>query len=495
MNIRSHLSILILAVISLLSSCQKGDPTPPNIVLIFADDLGYGDLSCFGAQSIHTPKLDALANKGMTFTDFHSTSATCTSSRASLLTGCYPDRVSLPKVLFPNGAWGSNPNIGLNPEEETIAELLKQKGYATAMAGKWHLGHKQMFLPLQHGFDHYLGVPYSNDMPIEPTMALAENIRLRNGFTRDMILNFDSLEMPKKNHQTPLLRDNEVIEFPADQSTLTQRYTQFCTDFIVSQANNSPFFVYLAYTMPHIPIFASDQFLGKSKGGLYGDVIEEIDWSVGEIIKTLEESGVLENTLVIFTSDNGPWLSYGNHGGSAGPLRGGKFDSWEGGFRVPAIMSWPDLMTAGSTSDQLVSTLDILPTLVEIAGATLPVKKIDGQSILPLLKGQTMETLDQRYFYYFKNTKLNAVRKGAWKYVIPHRGGIVTEPGKDGVNGKGKGVDFPEALYDLDADIAEQNNVMDAHPGIVQELKTAGETFATMVHREARPIGVNEVSQ
>jgi arylsulfatase A-like enzyme len=244
--------ILILSCIVISIACSVQEKTPPNIVLIFTDDQGYGDLSCFGSETINTPNIDALADNGIKFTDFHVSSATCTPSRASLLTGCYPDRVGLPNVLFPDGAWGSNPNIGLNPEEETIAELLKQKGYATAMAGKWHLGHREIFLPLQQGFDQYFGIPYSNDM------------------------NRGSLA---------LVMGNETVEIEPDQSLLTRRYTEFCIDFINQKANKSPFFVYLAHTMPHIPIYASKQFLGKSKGGLYGDVIEEIDWSVGKVVE------------------------------------------------------------------------------------------------------------------------------------------------------------------------------------------------------------------
>ncbi len=485
-------TIGFLCVLILICSCSDVENQRPNIVLIFTDDQGYGDLSCFGSQTISTPNIDALAENGMKFTDFHVSSAVCTPSRASLLTGCYPDRVSLPNVLFPDGSWGSNPNIGLNPEEETIAELLKEQGYATAMAGKWHLGHKPKFLPTQHGFDQYLGVPYSNDMPIESGMKLADDVLLRNGMTRDMINNYKELEIENKRYNTPLMKDGEVIEFPADQATLTKRYTEFCVDFINEQTSKSPFFVYLAHTMPHIPIYASKAFAGISKGGLYGDVIEEIDWSVGEVVKALEENGALENTLVIFTSDNGPWLSFGNHGGSAGVLRGGKFDAWEGGFRVPAVMAWPRKIPKGSTSHQLATTLDILPTLVEITGAKYPSKKIDGQSILSLLKGEKMEELEDRYFYYFGGRKVKAVRKGRWKYIVPHKGGIVIEPGKDGVNGKSEGIDNPEALYDLDNDISESINVMGDYPEIVQELKEAAKIFEATIHEEARPVGTYE---
>ena len=453
-------AFVILTVILIISCAeQENNKKPTNIVIIFTDDQGYGDLGCFGSTTIATPNIDALAENGMKFTDFHVTAATCTPSRASLLTGCYPDRVGLPKVLFPNGAWGSKDNVGRNPEEETIAELLKQKGYATAMAGKWHLGHREMFLPLQHGFDHYLGIPYSNDM-VKGNLAFVKN--------------------------------NETIEIEPDQSLLTKRYTEFCTNFIKNQSNKSPFFLYLAHTMPHIPIFASDDFKGKSKGGLYGDVIEEIDWSAGEIIKALKENKVLENTLVIFTSDNGPWLSFGNHGGSAGGLRGGKFDVFEGGFRVPAVMSWPGVIPIGSTCDDLITTLDLLPTICEITGVNLPIKKIDVINVLSILKGEKMPELADRYFHYFSNEINIAVRKGNWKYISSHKSGIILEPGKDGINGKSEGIENPEALYNLENDLAESKSVMEEFPEIATELKNVLDSFLMEIKKEARPIGVAE---
>jgi arylsulfatase A-like enzyme len=271
-----RLLICILSVGILIGSCSRQEIMHPNIVIIFTDDQGYGDVGCFGSENIKTPHIDSLAENGMKFTDFVVAASVCTPSRAALLTGCYPNRISLPRVLFPGTEWGNDPRVGLNPEEETIAELLRENGYATAMAGKWHLGHKHMFLPLQHGFDHYLGIPYSNDM---------------------------------NRGNLPFIRDNETIEIEPDQALLTKRYTEFCIEFINSQAGEAPFFVYLAHTMPHVPIYASEQFEGRSAGGLYGDVIEEIDWSVGEVIGALEENNILENTLVIFTTDNGPWLS------------------------------------------------------------------------------------------------------------------------------------------------------------------------------------------
>ena len=451
--------LLFAVVIGLYIILKPKKQSLPNVVIIFTDDQGYDDLSIYGSETINTPHLDALAKSGMRFTDFHVASSVCTPSRAALLTGCYPDRVGLPNVLFPNGPYRSNPNVGLNPDEETIAELLKKKGYATAMAGKWHLGHKQKFLPLQHGFDSYLGVPYSNDM---------------------------------SKGELPLVKDNKVVEVDIDQSLLTKRYTDFGIDFIKSKAGKVPFFLYLAHTMPHIPLAASSNYKGTSKGGLYGDVIEEIDGSVGMIIHELKNQRLLENTLVIFTSDNGPWLSYGNHGGSAGVLRGGKFDVWEGGFRVPAIMSWPGVIPSESVNNNLIHTMDILPTLIAITGALLPKNKIDGVNVLSSLRGGKMNELQKRIFYYFGGSKIKAVRKGEWKYVFGHNGGIVTEPGIDGINGKTNRVYHEEALYNLISDISEQDNLIAQFSERAARLKKAGEIFELKIKAEARPIGIDQ---
>ena len=494
MDLKSSKKLMVLALMVMVFTSfqaeKKAAIAQPNIVVIFMDDMGYADLSCYGSTTISTPNIDQLAANGMKFTDFHVAASICTPSRTALLTGCYPQRLGLPKVIFPESK--DNPgNTGINPEEQTLAELLKGKGYATSMAGKWHLGDKKMFLPTQNGFDQYFGVPYSNDMTIAPDMVLSENALLRNGMTREMIQNYATLKIANKNHQTPLMKNKEVIEFPADQSTLTKRYTEFCLDFINQQAGKSPFFMYLAHTMPHIPISASKDFAGKSKGGLYGDVIEEIDWSVGEIIKALDKKGVLDNTLVIFTSDNGPWLSYGNHGGSAGILRGGKFDIFEGGFRVPCIMSLPSVIPKGKVSNEFITSLDIVPTICEMTGTALPTKKIDGINVLPVLKGKKMrKILDNRYFYYFSENKLKAIRKDKWKYIIPINYTVVTNPGKDGKNGKTESNKQEEALYNLDKDISERYNVIKENPGIANELKTALEAFEQNIKKEARPVGV-----
>jgi len=323
----------------------------PNFIIIFTDDQGFEDIGCFGSPKIKTPHLDKLAAEGRKFTSFYSANSVCSPSRASLLTGCYPVRVSIPGVLFPRH------EIGLNPDEITIADLLKSKGYATSCIGKWHIGHKPKFLPTRQGFDSYYGIPYSNDMTIDPEANLAADIKLREGFTLDRIRN----EKPKKDF-VPLMRNEEVIEYPCDQTTLTKRYTEEAVKFI-EENKNKPFFLYLPHTMPHIPLFASEKFKGKSERGLYGDTIEEIDWSVGEIMKSLRDNNLDENTLVIYTSDNGPWKLKGGRGGSAHPLRGFKFQTYEGGMRVPCIMHWKGKVLAGSSCDEIAATIDLLPTI------------------------------------------------------------------------------------------------------------------------------------
>jgi arylsulfatase len=289
----------------------------------------------------------------------------------------------------------------------------------------------------------------------------------------------------------PLIQGNDTLETEPDQSLLTRRYTEFCTGYIKRKAAG-PFFLYLAHTMPHIPIYASEGFLGKSAGGLYGDVIEEIDWSVGEIVRALGEEGILEHTLLIFTSDNGPWLSFGNHGGSSGPLRGGKFDVFEGGFRVPCIMSWPGVIPEGISSNAPVSAIDILPTICKIAGAPLPNNKFDGQNILPILKGDDLESINERFYYYFAGKDLLAVRKGKWKYCRELKFGVITEAGLDGKNGKTESRKQARALYNLDTDVNEQINLIIKHPEIAEKLEKAANTFESLIREEARPVGVDE---
>lgn len=421
----------------------------PNFVIIFADDQGYQDAGCYGSPDISTPNLDKMAEDGMQFTDFYVAASVCTPSRGSLLTSKYPARLgSANRVLFPH-----HPNSGLDPEEVTLAKQLKKEGYATACIGKWHLGHTDKYLPTNHGFDSYYGIPYSNDMWLAPELVKSENMILRAGIT---LAKMESMAGPKKTDENrnhvPLMRDNEIIEFPADQTTLTKRYTEEAIKFITAN-KEKPFFLYLAHTMPHIPLFASPEFKGKSKAGLYGDTIEEIDWAVGQINSRLEALGLAENTLVVFTSDNGPWLSVGKSGGRAGPLRNGKGTNFEGGQRVPCIMKMPGVIEAGSLNQELCSTLDLFPTMS--AMADIPVEHaIDGRDITDLLVTEGANT-PHEYFLYFNGDTPVAIRSGDWKL-------IVEKPGADYWL-KGGGYTIPEGgfspeLYNLAEDIGETRN-------------------------------------
>lgn len=426
----------------------------PNIIIILADDMGYGDLASYGAIQYSTPNLDNLAAQGMRFTQFYVGQAVCSASRAAILTGCYPNRIGI------NGALNPHAGIGLNAEEITIAELVKEKSYKTAIIGKWHLGHLPKFLPLQHGFDEFLGLPYSNDMwPLyyDNTRNIPEDYQRK--------LTFPEL---------PLIKDNEIIrelKTIDDQAELTTIYTEAAVNFI-ERNKDKPFFLYLAHSMPHVPLAVSSKFKGKSKQGLYGDVIMEIDWSVGQIVKILDENNLTDNTLVIFTSDNGPWLNFGNHAGTTGGLREGKGTSFEGGQRVPCIMKWPDIIHKGAICNQTASTIDLLPTLAEIVDAPLPVKKIDGLSILPLLKGDLNANPRHNFYYYYGNNNLEAVQKDGWKLIFPHEHRTYEEnaPGKNGLPGKLSSKSSVLELYDLRRDPGERYNVIDSYPEIVKEL-------------------------
>lgn len=455
--------ILLAAALPFLFSLQSANHPPatgtPNIILIFMDDMGYGDLSCYGALDIHTPHLDRLAAEGVRFTNFLTAQAVCSASRAALMTGCYPNRVGVSGAFFPNR------KIGLAKEETTIAEMLKQKNYATAIFGKWHLGDDDQFLPLKQGFDEYLGLPYSNDMwpqrndgtPIPPGSARA---------------NFPPLQLIKDNKRI------ETISTLEDQATLTRRYTDAAISFI-KKNKRKPFFAYIPHSMPHTPINASPEFRGKSKQGMYGDVIQEVDHHIGRIMKTLKEEGLDKNTLVIFTSDNGPWLNYGNHAGSAGGFREGKGSSFEGGHRVPCIMRWNGVIPAGSVANQLSSTIDILPTLASITGASLPEKKIDGVDISGVLKGDMTIAPRKTFLYYYRQNSLEAVRRDNWKLVLQHPGRSYVDqaPGKDGMVGKSpENILFYEALYDLRRDPGEVYDVKSYYPDIVRELKALAES-------------------
>ncbi|MFB6218646.1 MAG: sulfatase [Halobacteriaceae archaeon] len=406
----------------------------PNVVVVFTDDQGYGDVGCFGAPHIRTPNLDAMAARGARYTSFYVGAPVCTPSRAALMTGCYPARVGLEEgVLFPGD------DEGLHPEEETVADLLGEAGYATGCFGKWHLGDHEPFLPTNHGFDSYLGLPYSNDM--RPT--------------------------PDKDYPPlPLMEGQQTVEESPDQRHLTRRYTEAATDSIEEHAGNQPFFCYLPHTMPHVPLYASAAFEGESRRGLYGDVIEEIDWSVGEVIGTLREQGIEEETLVVFASDNGPWLVKEERGGDAGPLRGGKATVWEGGPRVPCIAQWPGHVPEGSVCDELVTAMDLLPTLCDLAGADRPDAEIDGVNAEALLSDpESADTPRDAFHYFGSGGDHKAVRDAeGWKYHREH-----------------------DALYHLGHDVGEERDRSAEHPDIVERLRRRMDAFADEL--DPRPVG------
>lgn len=427
-------------------------PAQPNIIIVFADDLGYADVGCFGAKGFTTPHLDRMAAEGRRFTSFYVSQAVCGASRASLLTGCYANRIGM------LGAPSHASKHGIHPNEVLLSELCKQQGYATAIYGKWHLGHHQPFLPLQNGFDDYYGLPYSNDMwPYHPTSKAFPDL--------------------------PMYEGNEIVNpavTPEDQVWLTTSYAQRAVNFI-DQHHDQPFFLYLAHSMPHVPLFVSDKFEGKSEQGLYGDVIMEIDWSVGEILKALERHNLDERTLIMFTSDNGPWLSYGNHAGSAGPLREGKGTSWEGGVREPCIMRWPGQIPAGTTCDELAATIDILPTVAGLINAELPSHAIDGLDIWPLISGEEGARTPHEYYCYYWGNELQCIRSGEWKLHFPHSYRSLTgTPGQDGRPGGYTQQKTGMALYNLSDDIGEQHDVKDEHPDVVARLQG----FADLARQE-----------
>ena len=436
-----------MAMIMLPNCTGKVSSTKnPNIIIVFTDDQGYADVGCFGAEGFETPNLDRMAEEGVLFTDFHATTAVCSASRVSLMTGCYPERVSI------LGALGPGSKIGINSEEVTIAEILKSCGYATAIYGKWHLGDNPKFLPTRHGFDEYFGLPYSNDMwPNHPTAG-------------------------DRYPPLPLIEGEEIIQYMPDQTMLTTWYTERAVKFIENN-NDKPFFLYVPHSMPHVPLYVSDKFKGKSERGLYGDVIMEIDWSVGQIMAALKKHDIDEQTLMIFTSDNGPWLSYGDHAGSADPLREGKGTMFEGGMREPCIMRWQGRIPAGTICRELATTMDILPTVTKLVGGKLPEHNIDGHDILPLIIGKKGAKSPTEVYYCYYRGRLEAVRSGKWKLHFPHT--YRTMAGKSGGTG-GKPNPYSQAeiglaLFDLENDISETTNVADKHPDVVKRLQTLGE--------------------
>jgi arylsulfatase A-like enzyme len=419
---------------------------PPNFIIIFADDMGYGDVGAFGHPTIKTPNLDKMAYESQRWTNFYVAAPVCTPSRAGLLTGRLPVRTGMSsekrRVLFPDSKGG------LPEQEITIASSLKQKGYATACIGKWHLGHLPQYTPNAHGFDYYFGIPYSNDMDRVGTENYMETT------TKPKIEYFN----------VPLMRNSEIIERPADQTTITRRYTQEAVRFI-EQNNKKPFFLYLAHSMPHIPLFRSPEFENKSLRGIYGDVIEELDWSVGEILKAVIDNKLDKNTIVIFTSDNGPWTIFNELGGSAGILSGGKGGTYEGGMREPTIFWSPGLIKPGVIME-LGTTLDLLPTFCKLAGVTLPNDRIyDGYDISPVILSTGRSPRD--VVYYYRDTEVFAIRKGAYKVHLITQ----SEYGSD----KPK-VQDPPLVYNLNVDPSEKYNVAKDHPEVIEEIKKILET-------------------
>jgi len=448
-----------LSLAVFLSVAVAEEPLP-NVVIMFTDDQGYGDVGCYGAEGYETPNLDRLAREGVKFTDFYVSSPVCSASRAALLTGCYHERVGI------SGALGPKSKTGLHPDEVTLAEICQAKGYATAAVGKWHLGRPEPFLPPNHGFDEYFGLPYSNDMwPYHPNVL--------------------HLPMEKRLQRwppLPLIEGTKVIDpevTPEDQETLTVRYTETALDFI-DRHHDRPFFLYVAHSQPHVPLFVSERFAGQTERGLYGDVIREIDWSMGQILGRLREHGLEERTLVIFTCDNGPWLSYGGHAGSAGPLREGKGTCWEGGVRVPFLARWPGTIPPGRVVTEPAMTIDLLPTIAKRIGSPLPEHRIDGKDIWPLLTAEEgAESPHETLFFYYKATQLQALRHGKWKLILPHR--YRTLGGKETRN-DGLPVPYDQAeagleLYELREDIGETRNVAGEHPELVAKLVRKAEAM------------------
>lgn len=462
------LSMLVAA--SSCLSLQAADK--PNLVLIFVDDLGYGDIGPFGNLKVRTPNLDRFAAEGMKFTSFYATPV-CSMSRACLMTGCYNARVSIPGVLFPGS------QIGLHPDEVTLAEVVKQQGYATICIGKWHLGHRDPFLPTRQGFDEYFGIPYSNDMTIDGQHArFAQDCVFREGMTEE------KARAEAIRNTVPLMRGVEVVEYPADQSTLTQRYTAEAVKFIRGHRDH-PFFIYLPHTMVHAPLAASESFRGKSGSGLLGDAIEELDWSVGEIMQTLQETGLDEKTLVIFTSDNGAAA------GSSAPWRGKKASNFEGGVREPCLMRWPGRIPAGTTCKQIAGNIDLLPTFARLVSADLPKNVVlDGRDITPLMFDPMSGPVRDTHLYFGSNQSLAAIRQGDWKLLMTASAnsgkGKKTKPGKDA---EAKAPPAAAALYNLTTDPSESIDVAKEHPEIVAKLQAEAARREAEIKEHRRPAG------
>lgn len=454
-------ALLILAFIGLscklpnTSSNTTADrSSTPNVVIIFADDLAYADLGSYGATTYETPQLDKLASQGARFTNFYVSQPVCSASRASLLTGSYANRIGI------HGALGPSNSHGIHSEETTMAEMFKSKGYATAIYGKWHLGHLPEFMPTEHGFDEFYGIPYSNDMwPYHP-------------------------ENPEAWPDLPTIEasaseGSRVVGYNTDQTRFTTDFTNRAVQFIEQNAAaDIPFFVYLAHPMPHVPLFVSEERAGKSGAGLFGDVISEIDWSVGEVMDILDRTGITGDTIIMFISDNGPWLSYGNHAGSAGPLREGKGTAFDGGVRVPFLIKWPGIIESGREISTPAMTIDLFPTLAGLVDAPLPDLPIDGVSIWPLLDGSQQSPVQEAYYFYYHRNELHGMRSGKWKLNFPHTYRTMEgrELGKDGIPGKyNYSASIGLELFDLENDIGETEDVSASNPDVMNRLLALAE--------------------
>ncbi len=459
MKHKNLLSFLALTVFIFASgTLQAGKP---NFILIFADDQGYGDLSCFGSKTIDTPNIDRIAKEGRKFTSFMVASPVCTPSRAALLTGCYPKRVGMHQhVLFPSST------KGLNPKEHTIADHLKGQGYATACFGKWHLGHHKQVLPTSNGFDTYFGIPYSNDM------NHPDNKGKPKGGWAGMDILWDDPESTLTKWKTPLFEDEKIVELPVDQRTITRRYTQKSIDFIKAN-KDKPFFVYVPHSMPHIPLYVPDEIRDPDPKNAYINTIEHIDAEVGRLLKTLDELKLAANTYVIYTTDNGPWLQFLHHGGSAGPLREGKGTTFEGGQRVPCVMRGPGI-PAGSVCDELTGTIDLLPTIAALTGKPLPPKnKIDGVDASGLWKGTAKKSPRKEFLHYTSRGDIEGIRSGNWKL-------LVKKPRR---NNGGKA---QLHLFDLAKDVGEKNNLAEAKPAVVKQLQARMQELDAEITKNAR---------
>jgi len=429
----------------LLSSAVRAET--PNVVLFYCDDLGYADVGPYGSPT-KTPNIDRLASEGVKFTDFYVSQAVCSASRAALMTGCYNLRVGI------TGALGPKNKIGINPDERTLAEVFKSKGYATAMYGKWHLGDDPKFLPTRHGFDEWFGVPYSHDMwPKHPTNR-----------------NFPDL---------PLMEGDKTLKLNPEPGELTTAITQRAVAFI-ERSKDKPFFLYVPHPLPHVPLGVSKDFEGKSGNGLYADVITEIDHSVGAVLDTLKKQGLDEKTLVMFSSDNGPWLVYGDHSGVAMPLREGKGTAFDGGMRVPFLARWPGHIPAGTVCREVAATIDILPTMAGLIGADKPEKKVDGKDILPLLTKPTEAKSPHEFYAMYWGRNLHAIRSGPWKMHFPHEYRSVDTQGGGGKPGTYVAERIDAQLFNIQDDIEEHNNLAEENPGVVAKLNA----YAAQIRKE-----------